>query len=95
LELTDGKTILRGLEYEPINNLDRDTTLPGAKVILIFSDYSVFVLLPLFLQILVTGPVLFRRGMLLLTSKNTQVLGGYVENLLEKNASMETTLVSL
>ncbi len=33
LELTDGKTILRGLEYELINNLDRDTTLPGAKVI--------------------------------------------------------------
>ncbi|CAF3855474.1 unnamed protein product [Adineta steineri] len=76
LDLTDGKTILRGLEYEAINGLDRDTTLPGAKI-------------------LVTGPVLFRRGMLLLTSKNTQILGGYAENLLEKNASMETALVSL
>jgi hypothetical protein len=33
--------------------------------------------------------------MLLLTSKNTQILGGYVEDLLEKNSSIETTLVSL
>ncbi len=33
--------------------------------------------------------------MLLLTSKNTQILGGYVEDLLEKNASIQTALVSL
>jgi hypothetical protein len=33
--------------------------------------------------------------MLLLTSKNTQILGGYVEDLLEKNASIETALISL
>ncbi|CAF4534328.1 unnamed protein product [Rotaria sp. Silwood1] len=76
LELTDGKTILRGLEYETISGLDRDTTLPGAKI-------------------LVTGPILFRRGMLLLTPKNTQILGGYVESLLDKNASIETALLSL
>ncbi|CAF2963446.1 unnamed protein product [Rotaria sp. Silwood2] len=76
LELTDGKIILRGLEYETINGLDRDTTLPGAKI-------------------LVIGPIIFRRGMLLLTPKNTHVLGGYVESLLDKNASIETTLNSL
>jgi hypothetical protein len=33
--------------------------------------------------------------MLLLTSKNTQILGGYVEDLHEKNASIQTALVSL
>jgi hypothetical protein len=33
--------------------------------------------------------------MLLLTPKNTQILGGYVEDLREKNMSMETALVSL
>ncbi|UJR28262.1 hypothetical protein I4U23_009512 [Adineta vaga] len=76
LDLTDGKTILRGLEYESINGLDRDTILPGAKI-------------------LVSGPVIFRRGMLLLTSKNTQILGGYAENLFEKNSSLETALTSL
>ena len=37
LELTDGRTILRGLEYETINALDRDTTLPGAKVTIVVS----------------------------------------------------------
>lgn len=76
LELTDGKTILRGLEYETINNLDRDTTLPGAKI-------------------LITGPVTFRRGMLLLTGKNTQVLGGYVEDLFDRNGPLETALNTL
>ncbi|CAM4741440.1 unnamed protein product [Rotaria magnacalcarata] len=76
LELTDGKTILRGLEYETISGLDRDTTLPGAKI-------------------LVSGPVMFRRGMLLLTPKNTQLLGGYVDSLLDKSISLETTLTSL
>ncbi|CAF0801492.1 unnamed protein product [Rotaria sordida] len=76
LELTDGKTILRGLEYETISGLDRDSTLPGAKI-------------------LVTGPILFRRGMLLLTPKNTKILGGYVESLLDKNTSIETALTSL
>ncbi|CAF1305071.1 unnamed protein product [Adineta ricciae] len=76
LELTDGKTLLRGLEYEPITGLDRDTTLPGAKIF-------------------VSGPVFFRRGMLLLTSKNTQVLGGYAENLVNTNSSLEIALGSL
>lgn len=76
MELTDGKTILRGLEYETINNLDRDTTLPGAKI-------------------LVSGPVTFRRGMLLLTGKNTQILGGYVEDLFDRNGPMETALHAL
>jgi hypothetical protein len=33
--------------------------------------------------------------MLLLTPKNTQILGGYVEDLVNKNGSMETTLTSL
>jgi hypothetical protein len=44
---------------------------------------------------MVSGPVTFRRGMLLLTSKNTQILGGYVEALADRNGSMETTLLSL
>ena len=33
--------------------------------------------------------------MLLLTSKNTQILGGYVESLLDTNASLETALLQL
>jgi len=48
LELTDGKTILRGLEYEPINNLDRDKTLPGAKVMMFF----LFLLITFFVIVL-------------------------------------------
>lgn len=46
-------------------------------------------------KVLVTGPVTFRRGILLLTGKNTQILGGYVEELINQNHSMETTLASL
>lgn len=33
--------------------------------------------------------------MLLLTGKNTQILGGYVEDLFEKNGAMETALHAL
>jgi hypothetical protein len=40
LELTDGKTILRGFEYETINGLDRDTTSPGTKVIIFFVSFE-------------------------------------------------------
>ena len=46
-------------------------------------------------KILVSGPVTFRRGVLLLTGKNTQILGGYVEDLFERNGSMATALQAL
>jgi hypothetical protein len=38
---------------------------------------------------------MFRRGILLLTSKNTQVLGGYADNLFDQHDSLQTTLGSL
>lgn len=74
--LTDGKQSCYALEYQPIPKLSLLNTHPGTKVLVSF--------VPLHRVQIKVSNVLVRRGLLLLKPASVEVLGGGVEDLIEK-----------
>jgi len=81
LELSDGSQKLRAIEYGHITVLSADEVPPGSKLLLVSTERE---------------PLHVQNGHILLTKDSVQVLGGYVERLVESwNATNEVEATRL